>query len=105
MKAKITAIVNMLEPENKDQVKALVGLVNSYGRFFKNLSTVLYPINNLLKKHVTHFNPKLPLVIATDASPYGVGAVLSHRFPDGSEKAIMYASQTLTKTQQSYSQL
>lgn len=130
MKAKITAMVNMSEPKNRDQVKALVGLVNYYGRFFENLSTVLFPINNLLKKDVpfkwdqrcrnalnqvkeemctdkflTHFNPKLPLVLATDASPYGVGAVLSHRFPDGGEKAIMYASQTLTRTQQSYSQL
>lgn len=52
MKAKITAIVNMSEPENKDQVKALVGLINYYGRFFKSLSTVLFPINNLLKKDV-----------------------------------------------------
>ncbi|XP_055590407.1 uncharacterized protein LOC129742525 [Uranotaenia lowii] len=44
-------------------------------------------------------------VLATDASPYGVGAVLSHQFPDGTERPLQYASQTLTQTQQRYSQV
>lgn len=104
--------------------------MNYYARFFKNLSTVLYPINNLLKENIkfewnhscqqafdrvkqmmvddtflTHFDPNLQLVLASDASPYGVGAVLSHRFPNGSEKIIMCASQTLNVTQQKYSQI
>ncbi|XP_062542475.1 uncharacterized protein K02A2.6-like [Armigeres subalbatus] len=52
-----------------------------------------------------HYNPELPLVLATDASLYGVGAVLSHIFPDGSEKPIQYASQTLNDTQRKYKQL
>lgn len=45
------------------------------------------------------------LVLATDASSYGVGAVLSHVFPDGSERSIQYASQTLSVIQQKYTQL
>lgn len=90
----------------------------------------MYPINNLLKEKVrfewskecqfafdkvkrmmtddtflVHFDPKLPLILATDASPYGVGAVLSHRYPDGTEKMVMCASQTLNETQQRYSQI
>lgn len=55
----------------------------------------LFQNNNFL----AHYNPKLPLILATDASPYGVGAVLSHVYPDGSERAIQYASQSLTDTQ------
>ncbi|XP_062715253.1 uncharacterized protein K02A2.6-like [Aedes albopictus] len=138
VKKKITAIQNMPVPENKDQVRSFVGLVNYYGRFFPNLSSTLYPLNNLLKSDVrfvwskqceeaflkvklemqsntflVHYDPTLgarhyptlPLVLATDASPYGVGAVLSHVYPDGSERPIQYASQTLNATQQAYKQV
>lgn len=56
------------------------------------------------KQVLVHFNSKLPLVLATDASPYGVEAVSSHQYPDGSEKVIQFASQTLSETQLKYSQ-
>lgn len=52
---------------------------------------------------MAHYNTKLTL--ATDASPYGVGAILSHLYPDGTERVIQYASQTLSETQQTYSQI
>lgn len=54
---------------------------------------------------LARYNPQLPLVLAVDAAPEGVGAVLSHLYPNGEEKPIQYASQTLTQTQQRYSQL
>ncbi|XP_071579209.1 uncharacterized protein [Temnothorax nylanderi] len=57
------------------------------------------------ENYLVHFNPKLPLILATDASSYGVGAVLSHRYPDGTERVILYASQTLSDTQKKYSQI
>lgn len=130
MKKKVEAIQEMPRPRNCDEVRAFVGLVNYYGRFLVDLSSNIYPINNLLKtsvpfewdtacekafrwvkkeiqseKVLVHYDPRLPLLLATDASPYGVGAILSHRYPDGSEKPIQYASKTLNKTQQNYSQI
>ncbi|GFS99089.1 hypothetical protein TNCV_822221 [Trichonephila clavipes] len=38
----------------------------------------------------------LPLTLASDSSPVGIGCVLSHVYPDGSERPIMFASRTLS---------
>ena len=48
---------------------------------------------------------KLPVKLACDASSYGIGAVLSHVFPNGSERPIAYASRTLNQHEKMYSQL
>ena len=44
------------------------------------------------------------LVLAMDASPTGVGAVLSHEV-DGVERPVAFASRTLTKSERNYSQI
>ena len=52
-----------------------------------------------------HYSPKNPLLLACDASLHGLGTVLSHRMPDGSEKLIIFASRTLSKAERNYSQI
>ena len=47
---------------------------------------------------LVHFDPKLEIRLACDASAYGVGAVLSHKMPDGSEQPVGFASRTLTES-------
>ena len=54
---------------------------------------------------LVHFDSTVPLTLACDASAYGIGAVLAHRFPDGSERPIGYASRTLNEAERNYSQL
>ena len=45
---------------------------------------------------LVHFDPDKEVVLSCDASPYGVGAFLSHCMEDGDEKPIGYVSHTLT---------
>lgn len=110
--------------------KCELSLINYYSRFIENLSDILRPLNELLRKNASFkwtqdcerafksarkafcsdnilisFNSKLPVILATDANPYGVGAVLSHRYLDGSERVIQYASDTLRDTQKKYTQI
>ena len=54
---------------------------------------------------LAHYNPKYPLRLAADASSYGLGAVISHIFPNGVERPIAYALRTLTAFERNYSQL
>ena len=104
--------------------------MNYYGKFIRNLSSILHPLNQLLqvqqkwdwteecsqafkraKDQLTssevliHYDPKLPINLATDASAYGIGAVISHVLPDGTEKPISFASRTLTASEKNYAQL
>ena len=56
-------------------------------------------------KLLMHFNLQLPLLLACDASAYGIGTVLAHRMPDGSEQPIGYILRTLNPAVHNSSQL
>ena len=87
---------------------------------FSNLSSLIHPLNQLLRQTtpwkwteecdtafkaaksrivtpngLAHYDPKLPIQLAGDASAYGVGAVISHVMNDGTERPIAFASQEL----------
>ena len=127
---KVEAIQQAPHPENIQQLRSFLGLVHYYGKFIPNLATVTEPLNQLLHKGtqwqwssdcekafaqlkntlssspvLVHYDTNSPLRLACDASAYGVGAVISHTMPDGSEKPVAFASRTLTKAERNYSQL
>lgn len=126
---KVQAIKEMPRPANVDDLRRFLGLVTYYSSFIPNLSTMTHPLRRLLCKGqrwfwtcecetaflklkvelqsdriIVPYNPELPLVLTTDASPTGVGAILSHKI-DGEEKPIAYASRSLTSAEKNYSQL
>ncbi|KAL6727140.1 hypothetical protein Aduo_009044 [Ancylostoma duodenale] len=105
-------------------------MINYYGVFIPRMRQIRAPLDALLKKNVpfnwsedcqkafdkakdvlasplllTHFDPNLELIVAADASEYGIGAVILHRFAEGTEKAIIHASRSLTATEKRYGQI
>ena len=54
---------------------------------------------------LVHFSDQKELIVACDTSSYGVGTVLFHRGPDGTEKPIAYAIRALAPGQRHYTQL
>ncbi|CAC5379593.1 unnamed protein product [Mytilus coruscus] len=52
-----------------------------------------------------HYDPELPIRLACDASPFGLGVILSHKMQDGTERPIAFASRSLNKAERNYSHI
>lgn len=77
-----------------------VGLAESQAKAFQVAKNALTSSSFL-----THYDPDWKLVFDCDASPYGVGAVLSHYWKDGSTRPIAFASHSLNPAEYKYVQL
>ena len=127
---KTKAVQDAPEPRNLPELKAYLGLLQYYARFLPDLATVAAPLYSLERKGatwnwgdrqrtaflqtkqllvaapvLTHYDPGKPLVLTTDASSYGLGAVLSHPDAEKGDRPIAYASRTLSDAERNYSQL
>lgn len=128
---KVNAIIKMRQPQNISELRSFLGTVNFFGRFIKNLSSMLSPLYKLLRKSVdwywcsecdrafehvkralssagvlSHYNPGKRLIVTCDASARGVGAVLTQEGTAGAgERPVAYASRTLNSAESNYSQI
>ena len=54
---------------------------------------------------LTHYDPTLDIIVASDTSSYGIGACILHKLSDGSRKAVAHASRSLLPAEKQYSQI
>ena len=105
-------------------------MITYCSKFIPNFATLTDPLRHLLKANtpwvwnndhklsitalqrlllssdiLSYFNPTAETQIVTDASPIGLGAVISQLQNDGSWRPISYASRALTPVEQRYSQI
>ncbi|GBG70850.1 hypothetical protein CBR_g8150 [Chara braunii] len=99
--SKIAAIRDWPTPRTLTELRSFLGLANYYRKFVRNFSTIAAPLRRLLKKEAIWqwdkdctsalkklkralieypvlkvADPSLPFVVTTNASQYGIGAVL-----------------------------
>lgn len=125
---KVRAIIEAPIPKNVQQLQSYLGLLNYYCRFVPNLSSEIHELYKLLRNDADFvwaekcqrsfekskqlltsnqvlelYDPDKEIVVSADASPYGVGAVLSH-VVNGEEKPVLFASSSLSPAEKNYSQ-
>ena len=59
----------------------------------------------MLKLFLTHYNPDLEIIVASNASSYVVGACILHKMTDGTLKPIAHALRTLLPVEKNYLQI
>ena len=110
-----------------EEHKSFLGMLNYYRKFLPHIASTLAPLHSLMQKNkswtwggeqqaafskakdllastevLVHYDPERKLLLACDASPYGIAAVLSHQMEDGSDRPIAYASRTLSVAEKKY---
>ena len=126
--ARVAAIKDARRPTNQMDVRSFLGLVNYCARLIPNLATTAEPLRKLTHGHqprtwgpeqqrafdelrhaltsedvMAHFVTGAPTELRADASPVGLGAVLTQTI-NGITRPVAYASRTLSDVERRYSQ-
>ncbi|UYV64628.1 K02A2.6-like, partial [Cordylochernes scorpioides] len=128
LRRKVKSIQDFPRPDTVKKVRQFMGLANYYRKFVKDFSKISFPLVRLTRKNqpfiwneeveesfaklkmalstkpvLAIYNPDYPSKVYTDASKYGIGAILTQIGPDNEEHVIAYYSKTLQPHQENYS--
>jgi len=123
---KVRKVLEWVQPQALTQVRSFIGLCAYYRRFIPDFSTLAKPLFGLMEKGaefrwgesqerafralkealtkapvLAYPKPDIPYILDTDASNFGIGAVLS-QVQDDEERVIAFASKTLNRAQRNY---
>jgi hypothetical protein len=125
--ANVRKVDDFEPPQSKEQVLSFLGLTSYYRKFIKDYAMKAKPLYQLLKQD----NPfkwedaeakafetlkteltsppilafpdfEKEFIVSTDASQYGIGAILKQEDSDGKERVIAYASRVLNDAETRY---
>ena len=127
---KLRAIREMTSPQNKDDLRRYLGMVDYLTKFLPGYSQVAAPLRELLKEDVTwyrspeqetsfqrlremvittpvlaFYSPTATTTVSADASSHGLGGVLLQVQEDGRRAPVSYVSRALTAAERRYSQI
>ena len=123
---KVQSVLALKTPRKLRDVRSFLGMASFFRRFVKNFSLISKPLSDLTKKNVKfvwgesqekafralqnalvtapvlrHFSETADIEIHTDASDYGIGAVIMQRADDALHP-VAYASRRLNTAEEKY---
>uniref|UniRef100_A0A3Q3ECH9 ribonuclease H n=1 Tax=Labrus bergylta TaxID=56723 RepID=A0A3Q3ECH9_9LABR len=126
---KVAAVQHAAEPQTVSEVKSLLGMANYCSRFIKDFASISEPLRKMTRKDLpwewgpeqqaafqalkngltsdtvmSYFDPSKETELVVDASPVGLGAILSQKDEIGEKHIIAYASRSLSDVERRYSQ-
>lgn len=125
---KLQALKDAKPPLNPKEVRSFLGMANYIARFIPDFATISEPLRLLTHKNstwkwdeaekksfckiktsltnnVSYFDPNLETELVVDASPVGLGCLLTQKEANNKVRVIAYASRALTPVEQRYSQI
>ena len=127
--SRVKTITDMKRPTNATEVRSFLGMVNYCSKFIEGYSTMAAPLRELTKKGkkfvwgskeqesfkklkeslasaqaIAFYNPEAKTKLIVDASPVGLGGILTQEVSEGTFKPVMYGSAALIPVQKRYSQ-
>lgn len=125
---KLKAVEGYPVPQNAHQVRQFLGLINYFRKFIKNCAILSRPLTSLLKRDskwewgigqlqafstlkkellenavLNIFNPKLPIILYSDASREGVACILTQITDEGERPVHFYSRQTTNEEKKYHS--
>ena len=126
---KVASIIQLEKPTNVSEMKSLLGMTGYSSRFVKGYSDKIQPLRQLThqdtkwvweKQHddafeeikkilatrptLAYFDPRKKTTLTVDASPTGLGGILSQHDDRGEVHVVAYASKALSDVETRYSQ-